>query len=368
MNDFSSDFSLAGFVPRVWDAEANPAKIPDLDVYCMHQAITLAMNGIGWSSPNPTVGCLIVKNGKIIGQGYTQAYRNEHAERMAFASVLNKQDLEQADVYVTLEPCSHFGNQPPCLDILMKSPIKRVIIGCVDPDPRVSGQSIAALKNAGFEVVVGVAEKECQLWHYPFLKSKSAPAEKKVWMGKWAQTASGDLCDEDGNSKWITGPRARAYTHWLRQKYDVIVVGANTWILDQPKLTVRDCALPHRRNPVRAIFDPKNRIQDVGTDAWKPELTGPNPFRAFVDAVDAWDFQGKYGRPLQSIFVEGGPSLLKGLMELDQLDGLHVFTGKPDFERVNLGLRMNLGPFVGYDLVFDQYFDEDRLQEWIKST
>lgn len=185
----------------------------------MKLAIELAKKGIGHTSPNPIVGAVVVKNNKIIGQGYHEKYGSYHAERNA---LLNLENAEGADLYVTLEPCSHFGKTPPCTDIIIEKKIKRVIIGAKDPNPLVAGKGIEKLKQAGIEVICGILEKECLelneiFFHY--IKTK-----KPFVAMKYAMTLDGKIACYTGDSKWITEENTRNHVQYLRKKYSAILV------------------------------------------------------------------------------------------------------------------------------------------------
>jgi diaminohydroxyphosphoribosylaminopyrimidine deaminase/5-amino-6-(5-phosphoribosylamino)uracil reductase len=249
------------------------------------------------------------------------------------------------------------------VDRILQLGIGRVVVGVQDPDSRVQGRSFAKLKAAGVKLEVGVAERECALWHFPFIESKKQA--KQIWIGKWAQNQDGYLCDAAGESKWISGPKSRAYTHWLRQKYDVILVGAGTWLKDAPQLTVRDCATPHRRNPLRVVFDPSKRL---------PEKTGvlngvmvPKVGRKIEDLkkwFSEYDFEKKLGHPVQTIFVEGGPRLLNLMLENQSLDALHVFQADRKLEPVNEIHRIRADLLKPYTKLHEQFIEQDFLQEF----
>ncbi len=354
----------------------------------MEQALLESMNSNGLSEPNPKVGCVLVKEGKEIARGFTRAFGSFHAERVAFGKLDPNEDLSQVTAYVTLEPCSHFGSQPPCVDLFLKTKtwIKRVVIALLDPDDRVNGSGIQKLKDAGIEVKVGVLEKEASLWNFPFLlnRKKKVP----VWIGKWAQTTDGFVADANGESKWITNPKSRAYTHWLRQKYDVIIVGAQTYLKDQPKLTIRDCAPPYNRNPVPYVFDPKGILLDHSKPIFmktfvcqsvidakkgdpKPwvvsiegEPSSPALFGNFQKAVESELLPTQ--RPLQSIFVEGGARLLNGMLAEDRFDALHIFTGNRTFEKTSDRYRIQFTPSNSWVCASRHNFEQDLLQEWVK--
>ncbi|MBS1959581.1 MAG: bifunctional diaminohydroxyphosphoribosylaminopyrimidine deaminase/5-amino-6-(5-phosphoribosylamino)uracil reductase RibD [Bdellovibrionales bacterium] len=334
------------------------------DLYWMEQALLTAMEGVGWTCPNPSVGAVIMdpKTGKEISRGFTQAFRCEHAERMAVLNAKNK-PMDGATLYVTLEPCSHTGNQPPCADLVIKQGIKRVVIGSSDNDPRVNGGGIKKLQDAGIEVVTGIFEDECQAWHFPFLRSRE-PLHKIVWIAKWAQTLDGDMADAKGDSKWITGPKSRAYTHWLRQKYDVIVIGAETFLKDHPRLTVRDCAQPHRRNPMRVIVDPKNKLATHNLD---PEIRVIKSWgKDLVKEVESIQLEP----PLQSVMVEGGPALLNALILEDVFDAVHQFVAPKTFSPIaganSSRYRVNWLPSTNWYCAAHQKIDADDLHEWVK--
>lgn len=214
----------------------------------MQKALSLAKMGQGFVSPNPLVGAVIVKNGKIIGQGYHQKYGDLHAERKALESCV--ESPKNATIYVNLEPCCHFGKTPPCCDAIIKSGIKRVVVSTLDPNPLVSGKGIEALKNAGIEVVVKVLEQDGAklnevFFHY--IKTKTP-----FVVMKFAMTLDGKIATNTGKSKWITEEKARENVHKDRTKYSAIMVGVQTVIADNPMLTSR---IKNGKNPIRIICD-----------------------------------------------------------------------------------------------------------------
>lgn len=218
------------------------------DIEYMKKALSLAKKGQGFVNPNPLVGAVIVKDGKIIGQGYHQKYGDLHAERKALESCM--QSPQNATMYVTLEPCCHFGKTPPCCDAIIKSGIKRVVIATLDPNPQVSGKGAEILKNAGIDVVVGLLERESQTMNevfFYYIKTK-----KPFVVMKYAMTADGKIATTTGKSKWITGEKARENVHKDRSNYSAIMVGVQTVIADNPMLTSR---IKNTKNPVRIICD-----------------------------------------------------------------------------------------------------------------
>ena len=216
-------------------------------------AIEIAKKGTGSVSPNPLVGCIIVKNGRIIGTGFHEKYGENHAEINALNSVI--EDPEGATLYVNLEPCCHYGKTPPCVDTIIDKKIKRVVIGTLDMNPVVSGKGGRKLMDAGLEVKVGVLENECANLNKFFFKfiTKGLPYVTL----KAAQTLDGKIADVYGDSKWITSVQSRQFVHKLRANYDAVLVGAGTVLVDDPKLTVR---LTEGRNPKKVVLDPKLRL------------------------------------------------------------------------------------------------------------
>lgn len=212
--------------------------------------LELAKRGIGKVSPNPLVGCVITKNNKIIGAGFHTKYGDDHAEINAINSA--QETLEGSTLYVNLEPCTHYGNTPPCVDRIIKEKIKRVVIGTLDVNPLVNGKSIKKLKDAGVQVKAGLLEKECIELNNFFFKfiSKKLPYVTL----KAAVTLDGKIADVNSNSEWISSSESRKYVHSLRNKYDAVLIGANTALIDNPQLTVRHI---DGRNPWRIILDPK---------------------------------------------------------------------------------------------------------------
>lgn len=206
-----------------------------IDEAYMRRALQLAMNGSGWVNPNPLVGAVIVKDGRIIGQGWHRAYGDPHAERHALANCT--EDPAGATIYVTLEPCCHTGKQPPCTDALIEAGIARVVMGAYDPNPKVAGGGIAQLEEAGIEVVQGVLVRDCEEINAAFLHY--IQTGKPYAVLKYAMTLDGKIATRSGKSKWITGEVARRRVHEDRQRFAAIMVGVNTVIKDDPMLTTR---------------------------------------------------------------------------------------------------------------------------------
>ncbi len=219
----------------------------------MRRALELAGKGTGFTSPNPLVGAVIVKNGRIIGQGYHKAYGEDHAEIDALEHAA--EDVEGASMYVTLEPCSHHGNTPPCTQAIIQSGIVRVVISMVDPNPLVSGSGIAALRSQGIEVITGICEAESRKLNEMFVKFITTGLPLCIM--KTAMTLDGKIAAYTGDSRWITNQSSRSRVHALRHHISAILVGVNTVITDDPLLTARTSG--YSRNPVRVIADSTGR-------------------------------------------------------------------------------------------------------------
>lgn len=219
----------------------------------MALAIELAKGGIGKVNPNPLVGAVIVKGKEIIGKGYHEKYGGSHAEVNAINS--SNDSVEGSTLYVTLEPCCHFGKTPPCVNLIIEKGIKKVVIGHLDPNPAVCGKGVKKLREAGIEVVIGVMEDECKKINNVFIKY--IKKEMPYVVLKTAMSLDGKIATYTGESKWITGSESRKKVHELRNEMLSIMVGVNTVILDNPKLT---CRIPGGRNPIRIIVDSKLRI------------------------------------------------------------------------------------------------------------
>ncbi len=358
-------FGLGGWIPRCLDVDARI--LPDAhgfsgDSYWMAQALLAAMEANGPSHPNPCVGAVLVKDGRLLARAATQAYGGLHAER-ALLQGLDPALVRGATCYTTLEPCTHHGKQPPCSEALIAAGVARVVIGTTDPFPAVDGRGITQLRAAAIEVLSACLERECRAWHFPFLASIILKGRRPVMIGKWAQTLDGHLADDRGLSQWISGPRSRGYAHWLRQKYDAILVGIGTVFADAPSLTVRQSAPPQHRHPHKCVYDPFGRLGQATPEilkALRSELKREGPCLFWLVQTQSWrepswwkewaDFvvpvfidegtganwpdhlrrltaayEQRLQRPLQSVLVEGGTQLLTQLQRADLLDAWQVF-------------------------------------------
>lgn len=229
------------------------------DDYYMQRAIDLAKKGIGYTLSNPLVGCVIVKDEKIIGEGYHEKFGEAHAEVNAINDAIEKgNSLEGATLYVNLEPCSHYGKTPPCANRIVEEKIKRVVIGTLDPFEKVSGRGVKILEDAGIEVEPYVMEDECLNLNerfFSYIKNK-----RPFVVLKTAMTLDGKIATKTYDSKWITSEMSRQFSHELRGKLDAIMVGINTVLKDNPSLNVRYGK--YKNSPIRVIVDSKLRIPE----------------------------------------------------------------------------------------------------------
>ena len=214
----------------------------------MKRAIELALQGGGWTNPNPMVGAVIVKDGRIIGEGYHRRCGELHAERNAFASLT--ESAEGAEIYVTLEPCCHYGRTPPCTEAIIENGIRRVYIGSRDPNPLVSGKGAAILREHGIEVIEDVLRDECDAINPIFFHFITH--RRPYVLMKYAMTLDGKIATHTGASKWITGSEARGHVQKLRGKYAAILVGITTVLKDDPML---NCRIEGAHQPLRIILD-----------------------------------------------------------------------------------------------------------------
>ncbi|WP_275443134.1 bifunctional diaminohydroxyphosphoribosylaminopyrimidine deaminase/5-amino-6-(5-phosphoribosylamino)uracil reductase RibD [Petralouisia muris] len=285
----------------------------------MRQALVLAKQGEGKVSPNPMVGCVVVKNGIVIAEGYHERYGGFHAERNALQNC--KEDTEGAELYVTLEPCCHYGKMPPCTEIIIEKKIKTVYVGCLDSNPKVAGKGVQILREHGILVETGILEQECRtlnevFFHYmetnmPFLTMK------------YAMTLDGKIACETGDSKWVTGEESRNYVQFLRNRCRGIMAGIGTVLTDDPML---NCRMEGGRNPVRIICDSRLRIpldsQIVKTASEIETIVVWNPAKAI-----AWRAQGegleekKQELESHGLFLLEVPTGADGELELSYLLG-----------------------------------------------
>ncbi len=326
----------------------------------MSRAIELAELGRGWVNPNPAVGAVIVKEGRVIGEGWHERYKGLHAERNAFASLT--ESAEGADLYVTLEPCCHYGKTPPCTEAIIAHKIRRVVIGSDDPNPKVAGKGVIQLREAGILVETGVMKAECDRLNPVFFHYITTNMPYVVM--KYAMTADGKIATKTGASKWITGEKARARVQEMRHCYMGIIAGIGTVLADDPMLNVR---LEGKKSPIRIICDSRLRIPldskicrsagqyrtmiacgkiedgDLGIEKKKEQdadckemVRKAEKLRAMgIEVVSLPDVQGRVdllqlmnylgSQKIDSVFLEGGGELNDSFLRAGLVQELKVF-------------------------------------------
>lgn len=332
------------------------------DKLFISRTLELAEQGRGNVSPNPLVGCVIVKDNKIIGEGFHEKYGEAHAEVNAINAVENKEDLRDATLYVNLEPCSHYGKTPPCADLIIQYPFKKVVVCNHDPNPLVAGKGLEKIRAAGIEVLTGVLEEEGRDFNrrfFTFMEKK-----RPYIILKWAETMDGFIAKEDFSSKWISNDLTRKLVHKWRSEEDAIIVGTNTAIYDNPRLNVRDW---QGRDPLRIYMDknlnlPENSFLIDGSqptlcyNALKAEVL-PNLEYVKTDNPDLLDFIIKdlYTRRIQSVIIEGGGKLLSEVIQKGVWDEIRMSKSPVEFEK---GIK---APTFTGDLISTQRIEEDEL-------
>lgn len=318
--------------------------IHDIDQQYMSRCLQLAQNGFGRVTPNPMVGCVIVHNGKIIGEGYHRHFGRPHAEVNAINSVQNKALLRESTLYVNLEPCAHYGKTPPCANLIVQHQIPKVVIGSVDTFSEVSGKGIEILRNAGTEVITDVLKDECRFLNRRFFTFHEQ--KRPYIILKWAQTADGfvDVLRDQVTSRptWITNEECRMLVHKWRTEEMAILVGTNTALIDNPKLNVRSW---EGKAPTRLVIDRKLKLPESLSifDGTQPTVLfssspGTNPNVAYIP-LDAKDnlvdtvLSYCYQHNLQSVIIEGGAHTLNAFLEKNRWDEARIFIGDVFFEK-----------------------------------
>lgn len=297
----------------------------------MSRALQLAKLGRGLVSPNPMVGAVIVRDGRIIGEGYHHRFGGPHAEVNAVGSVSDKALLRGSTIYVTLEPCSHHGKTPPCAKLLVDCGFKRVVVGCQDPNPRVSGRGIALLSQSGIEVATGVLQQECRLLNERFMVAQIQ--HRPYILLKWACSADGFLDRKRDASQAparFSTPRTMQLMHMLRAEADAIIVGSGTALLDNPRLDVR---LVSGRSPLRVVIDRRHRLHPgarllhgAPTLYVSPRQRSDLPPE--VEQLSCHtlpDLIAELGRRnVGTVMVEGGPTLLASFIRQGLWDAARI--------------------------------------------
>ena len=337
----------------------------------MSRCLQLAKNGLPAAMPNPSVGAVLVVHDLIIGEGYTSTYGGPHAEVNAIAAVNNDKLLKKATLYVSLEPCSHFGKTPPCSDLIIAKGIKRVVVGTIDPFAEVAGRGIRKLIEADCDVTVGVLEKECLKINQRFFcfHQKKRP----YIILKWAQTADKFIAPalaerHQRKPVWITSTYSRQLVHKWRTEEAAILVGTTTALQDDPKLNARSW---NGKNPVRIVLDRNAKIPAesaafdgsvqtfVLTEKPKTDSTNIRYYKMDFDQnLHQQICDLLYKENIQSLIVEGGTTTLQGFIDNKLWDEARIFTGNTSFKK---GVK---APKINGRLILVKSIGEDRLEIW----
>lgn len=333
----------------------------------MRLALSEARKGVGKTAPNPAVGCVIVKDGEVVGKGWHKKAGTPHAEVHALRGA--GELAAGADVYVTLEPCSHFGKTPPCAKALVEARVARVFVAMVDPNPLVSGGGIKMLRDAGIEVEVGLLEADSREINRPFIKW--IQTRRPYVVLKSALTLDGKSATASGDSKWVTSDRSRREVHRLRGRLDAIMVGVGTVIKDDPLLT---CRVPGGKDPLRVIVDSTLRIprhaalfslrSEAGTviatccaDQARIDAVAAQGVEVLVCSekegrVDPDDLLAKLGeRGVQSILLEGGSHLAGAFLRAGLIDHCMLFLAPKLVGGAGMGLFAGAGVSLMADAI-----------------
>jgi len=313
-----------------------------LDTFYMQVALELAEKGRGSVAPNPMVGAVIVKDGRIIGSGYHEKFGEGHAEVNAFRSAT--EDVTGATIYVTLEPCSHYGKTPPCTDKIIEKKIARVVLAALDPNPLVSGRGVKKIRDSGIEVVTGVLADESIQLNEVFMKY--IVKKEPFVVLKVAMSLDGKIATRTGESQWITGESARRQVHELRSALTGIMVGVQTVIMDDPQLTAR---IPDGKNPVRIVVDSTLRLpldatilkdQDkaktiIGTTTKADKKKAEQLKKEGIELITVPEKDGQADlnalmkrlgeRGIDSILLEGGATLNYAALEAGIIDKVQIY-------------------------------------------
>ncbi|RMZ50910.1 bifunctional diaminohydroxyphosphoribosylaminopyrimidine deaminase/5-amino-6-(5-phosphoribosylamino)uracil reductase RibD [Flavobacteriaceae bacterium PRS1] len=335
------------------------------------RCIELGKNGLGTTRPNPMVGCVIVYKNTIIGKGFTSAYGDSHAEVNAIQSVKDKSLLNQSTLYVTLEPCSHYGKTPPCSNLIIEHKIPNVVIGTIDTHSKVAGKGIAILKASGCNVRVGVLEGECKQHHKRFFTFHNK--KRPYVILKWAETNDGFIAPSSKNENkpvWITNPYSRQLVHKWRAEEQAILIGTNTVKEDDPSLTTRNWK---GNNPVRIVIDRQNKLSKtlkvfeslaativISDNNQKSEVGNPVGKNLNFEFID-WNLKDKIAKQIcnvlfkntiNSVIIEGGRKTLQTFIDEGIWDEARVFTGNIQFKEGVEAPKLN-GKLISTEKIID---------------
>nr|WP_294876281.1 bifunctional diaminohydroxyphosphoribosylaminopyrimidine deaminase/5-amino-6-(5-phosphoribosylamino)uracil reductase RibD [uncultured Pedobacter sp.] len=340
------------------------------DQLYMQRCLELAKMGIGSVSPNPLVGCVIVSNGQIIGEGYHKKFGEAHAEVNAINDALKNHGdkaaelLANATAYVSLEPCAHFGKTPPCADLLVKHRLKKVVIGNTDPFADVNGKGIEKLQNAGIKVETGILQNECSYLNRRFFTR--IKQQRPFIILKWATTANGYFAPKNTVQQWISGPLSKKLVHKWRTEEDAILIGKQTAIADNPQLSSREWP---GKNPVRILIDRNlqvpgsnhiynNSAKTIVINEVKTEVQNNVHFIQMEDMQyylpQKIAFQ-LYLMDIQSVLIEGGANILNQFIQGNLWDEARVFTSASSWSD---GIS---SPVINGIITEEHYIEKDKL-------
>ncbi len=343
-------------------------KTKNIDKIFMSRCLDLAKLGIASVAPNPMVGCVIACDGKIIGEGYHRKFGEAHAEVNAINSVTNHELLKNSTIYVSLEPCSHYGKTPPCTDLIISKKIPRVVVGCVDSFSQVSGRGIKKFIQAGCDVTVGVLEKESRELNKRFFTFNEN--KRPYIILKWAQTLDGFIdvirtADNQIEPTWITNEYSRILVHKWRSLETAIMVGTNTAEKDNPKLNVRDWT---GTNPIRIVLDRQLRLSEnlnffdktihtiVFTEKDKKSVKNIDYIKInFSNNIIRQILDYLYQIKVQSIIIEGGEKLIMSFVNQNIWDEARVFVGNKFFHK---GIK---APVINCDILYEDNLSDSKL-------
>ena len=296
------------------------------------RCIEIAKNGLSNAMPNPSVGAVIVYNDTIIGEGFTSAYGGNHAEVNAINSVKDKSLLAKSTIYVSLEPCSHFGKTPPCCNLIIEHNIPNIVVGILDSNKKVAGNGIKKLLEAGRNVTVGILEKECYQSNIRFFTFHEK--KRPYIILKWAETLNGFIAPETRNDQkpvWITNEYSRQLVHKWRSEEQAILIGTQTVIDDNPKLDVRDWS---GKNPVRIVLDLNNRIPKENHifDNQQETIVISNENIVIKENLAQEIANFLFSKNIQSVIIEGGNKTLQTFIDANLWDEARIFVGNCTFE------------------------------------
>jgi len=295
--------------------------------YYIKRCIQIAKNGLGTTRPNPMVGCVIVHDDQIIGEGFTSPYGASHAEVNAINAVKDKSLLQNATLYVTLEPCSHHGKTPPCSDLIITHKIPNIVIGCQDDNPEVAGEGISRLKEAGSNVSVGILEKECKAHHKRFFTYHNK--RRPYIILKWAESMDGFIAPKtklDQKPVWISNVYSRQLVHKWRNEEQAILIGTQTGSQDNPSLTIRNWT---GDNPIRIIIDRDQKLSK-GLKVFNSEaetITVSNKNIDFNKPIGNQICNILNNRKINSVIIEGGAKTLQTFIDENLWDEARIFLG-----------------------------------------